>query len=228
MDAMTTATVSHEIKRKATEDMFGPATAIAETAVASHVGTKPCPNLAKASNLARNVNRQRQRMRPRDPADLNFTLDMSFVPSEFLQADVVKDERLHLVFASTHMLQLLTKAKTWYADGTFYVVPQPFVQLYSLHVFVRSGSCIKQVPALFCLMSGRRTRDYKAVLKTVKALLTDECAVQRVVLDFERGSWKAVKKVFPDVDVRGCSFHWSQCIYRKIGDLHYQVCILLS
>ena len=150
---------------------------------------------------------------------------MSFIPIDFLQADVAKDDRRHLVFASPRMLELLSAAKTWYADGTFYVVPQPFVQLYSLHVFVRSGSSIKQIPALFCLMSGRRTADYKAVLKAVRALLPGGGIVQRVVLDFERGAWKAISKVYPDVDIRGCSFHWSQCIWRKIQELHYQVCI---
>ncbi len=52
MDTVTVAAVSAEIKAKAGEDMFGPATAIVEAAVASHVGTKPVPNLAKTCNLA--------------------------------------------------------------------------------------------------------------------------------------------------------------------------------
>ncbi|XP_044597080.1 uncharacterized protein LOC123273681 [Cotesia glomerata] len=34
--------------------------------------------------------------------------------------------------------------------------------------------------------------------------------------DFELAFMAAVKKVFPDYDVKGCLFHYSQCILRKI------------
>ena len=41
--------------------------------------------------------------------------------------------------------------------------------------------------------------------------------VMKVVLDFEKALWAAVKSVLGD-DVRrmGCSFHWSQAVWRKV------------
>ncbi len=34
--------------------------------------------------------------------------------------------------------------------------------------------------------------------------------------------WAAAQKIFPQVALRGCLFHWNQAIYRKIQDLGLQ------
>lgn len=49
-------------------------------------------------------------------------------------------------------------------------------------------------------------------------LLGDTVAVQKVVMDFEKALWAAVKSVM-DVIVMGCVFHWTQAIWRKVQDL---------
>jgi len=57
----------------------------------------------------------------------------------------------------------LTRARTWYLDGTFKLVREPFKQLLTINAFVRSGNYAKQLPLIFVVMSGRKKNDYKKV-----------------------------------------------------------------
>jgi hypothetical protein len=82
------------------------------------------------------------------------------MPFDFLQCDIIKHERRHLLFATREQLSLLSRAKTWYVDATFKVVKAPFKQLFSVHAFIQSEDCAKQVPLAFALMSGKKTKDY--------------------------------------------------------------------
>ena len=93
-------------------------------------------------------------------------------------------------------------------DGTFKVVRAPFTQQVP----------IKQVPLVFILMSGKRLKEYKKVLKAVRRTLPNR-RVQKVVIDFEKAVWLAIPIVFPNVVVRGCCFNWTQCIWQKIADI---------
>ncbi|KAI0213601.1 hypothetical protein LSAT2_001343, partial [Lamellibrachia satsuma] len=146
-----------------------PASDIVKTVVNTHIGTGPCRNIPQIDYLVRNGNYARQKARPQDPAVLDFTLQDEYIADGFLQRDI-------------------QKAKRWYADGTFKVVREPFMQLWSIHAFVRDGDHMKQVPLLFCLMSRRRTKDYKAVLQAVLDVLPGPPAVQELVMDFERAA----------------------------------------
>lgn len=94
---------------------------------------------------------------------LYLQLAENFIPDGFILKDVNVDSYRHLVFFTADQLNVLSSAKTWYLDGTFKIVRQPFVQMFSVHAFLRSGETTKQVPLAFCLMSRKLTADYRAV-----------------------------------------------------------------
>ena len=157
-------------------------------------------------------------MRSAEPTDLDFEVNEDHIPDDFLKSDIKVDGRRHLVFATQSMLDLLSRSKTWYVDGTFKVVKKPFTQLFTIHSFVRSGECVKQVPLAFVLMSGKRKKDYRKVLRVIKQK-TRGRKLEKIVLDLESALWRAIPNVFPGVVIGDCSFHWAQCIWRKIQDI---------
>ena len=135
--------------------------------------TEPMGALPNPSYIARAVNRLRKNCRPEDPTDLEFEPNEDCLPDNFLRADVRAGRKRHLVFATDAQLQQLIRARTWYLDGTFKLVRQPFTQLFSVNAFVRSGAHMKQVPLAFVLMSGKRTEDYKKVRKSSQPNLSE-------------------------------------------------------
>lgn len=48
-------------------------------------------------------------------------------------------------------------------------------------------------------------------------------AVHHVTVDFEKGLWSALRTVLPDVQIRGCVFHWTQAVWRKVQELGLEV-----
>jgi len=213
-------------------NIFASAAAVVEDVLVEELETAadaPPASRPNVDNLARATNRRRMKLRPPEPTTVDFHLDRDFLPPAFVQQDIRVDAERHLVLATTHQLDVLSRARTWFLDGTFKVVRRPFTQLLSIHAFLHKDDSIKQVPLVFILMTRRRKKDYK-VLRAVVASLPVGPRVKRFVLDFESGLWQALRSVFvsTNVCIRGCNFHWAQAVWRKVQELGLQVCFHFS
>jgi len=72
---------------------------------------------------------------------------------------------------------------------------------------------------MFVVMSGKAKADYGAVFRTMFYQLPTVPAVESITADFEDATWQALYQVLPDVQLRGCVFHFTQAVWRKIQEL---------
>ena len=132
------------------------------------VGPHPSETLHNPDYVERIVNRVREKTRPEHPKTLNFIVNDLHVPENFIYKDIITcDGERHLILATPEQLKHLTEVKTIFFDATFKSVKKPFMQLASIHSFVKANDTMKQVPLAFIIMSRRKTSDYKIVLKTL-------------------------------------------------------------
>jgi len=102
-------------------------------------------------------------------------------------------------------------AKTVYSDGTFSIVPKLFQQLYTLHVEVQD----MVVPVVYFLLPNKRESTYRMAFSKFKKLCPD-FQPDEIMTDFEIAATNAYDSLFPLAHLKGCFFHLSQAIYRKI------------
>ncbi|XP_071848832.1 uncharacterized protein [Apostichopus japonicus] len=217
------AKIRKEIKESALNHPKEKPSQLVRRALSTHLpegDPRNCPGLPCMEQLLQTTRTVRRMNRPEEPKNLDFELQLEHVPQQFLVADVrVDEEARHLLFSTEQQLALLAKAKCWYADATFKVCRSPFSQLFSLHAFIQQGESIKQVPLLFAVMSRRKRKDYRKVLRAVKGALPTEPRLRRMVMDFEAAMWRGAKSIFKNVTILGCNFHWRQAVWRKVQNL---------
>ena len=217
------ATLVRDVKALANKAPYQSAYTIAEQLLQA---SQPVPNQRSSDYLGRIANYHRQKTRPRHPQDLAFEINMEHWPTGFEPpVDVTVGTKRHILCFTNEQLTLLSNARRWFADGTFKIVRSPFTQLWGIHAFIRVGDNIKQVPLLFAVMSSKRRRDYIAILRALKGEMNRRGLVQRVeciTMDFEAAAWAAFRAEFPNINVRGCAFHWGQAVWRQIQALGMQ------
>jgi hypothetical protein len=120
---------------------------------------------------------------------------------------------IYLIFATRANLQRLSQSQHWFADGTFKSCPKLFNQLYTIH-------CVQHqtvLPCVFILMTNRREATYHRVFETLEYLQQNLNPVS-ILSDFERAAINAFITSSPNSDHRGCFFHLTQNIWRRIQD----------
>ena len=58
---------------------------------------------------------------------------------------------------------------------------------------------------------------YIDVLTSVKNIIGDN-RLEEILIDFESAMWGAIRCVFPEVNIKGCTFHWTQSVWKKIQE----------
>ena len=72
-------------------------------------------------------------------------------------------------------------------------------------------------------MTRRQKLYYLAVLEAVTTGTSSDNKLERVILDFEAALWRAFETIFPQAKFTGCSFHFTQAIFRHVKMLGLQI-----
>ncbi|CAD5126447.1 DgyrCDS14576 [Dimorphilus gyrociliatus] len=208
--------IRNELKNACNKDISSSGKRLAEDVLVKHCSSgEVIPSLDNCTRLA---NWTRKKFRPAEPQSIHFNLAKTFIPDDFLQMDIQMENDRILIFSTTKQIELLSKGKIWFMDGTFKCVKDPFYQLFSIHGFIKKNGEIKQIPMAFAFMGSKRKTAYKKLFKAIQDL-TNGHSPKKVVVDFEKAIWKALSFTYPEANIKGCVFHWTQAIYRKIQEL---------
>nr|CAI5821208.1 unnamed protein product [Callosobruchus analis] len=120
------------------------------------------------------------------------------------------DDRM-LVFSTRRNISLLAQSAHWYADGTFKTVPHLFCHLFTVHGLKNNIS----IPLVYVLLPDKTKNTYTRLLQKLKEFMPGVSPIT-ILTDFETALVQACVEEFPASKHRGCFFHFSQCILRKI------------
>ena len=165
--------------------------------------------IPKQSSLARSLLRHKSDKHLPNPSTTQFEIPTKYVDFILYDSGVQHPDRI-LVLGNQDLLQKLNQ-DTIFGDGTFDKAPKMFYQLYTWHAKIGNSF----PPCVYILLQKKNEATYSEMFRILKDLVPN-MAPQKILLDFERACINAAKSTFPDAEVKGCYFHLSQSLIRKI------------
>ena len=119
-----------------------------------------------------------------------------------------------IIFFSDTMNNFLTRITDIQFDGTFFVVPIQFYQLWTLFVTIDNHT----LPVIHCLMTGKEEQLYVAVLEKIRSLVP-QFQPRVCMSDWEAAPRNALRQMYQNVKINDCWFHFTQRIWSKTQKL---------
>lgn len=136
---------------------------------------------------------------------------------DFVLFDETCEERI-LIFA-LHGGILLQQGTCFFGDGTFKACPLLFDQLYTIHMDI--GSTREQtrvIPVIYALLPNRKEATYTRLYHILRSKIPSFKPLE-FHIDFEKAAINGLRNVYPDVEIKGCNFHYNQAIWRKVQEI---------
>ncbi|CAF2592455.1 unnamed protein product [Rotaria sp. Silwood2] len=163
----------------------------------------------------------RAKMVPSNPKSMNFKVPQLYSTThdddEFLIYDSIHKKiggRL-MIFSTEVLIKILCSCEIIFVDGTFKTRPIMFSQVY----VIMGMHLAEAIPLVWCLTPKREEEVYEKIFKVLKRKSIEygvKLEPKYAYADFESGTINALEKVFPDIIVRGCWYHFTQSVFRNI------------
>lgn len=153
----------------------------------------------------------------------DFILDTSFCYTLNQENFLICDENLHgrlIIIGDINYIRkfFITENNTngfISMDGTFKTAPSAFFQIYIIY-----GSVLNQkFPLFYAFLENKTELLYIRLLNVIRNFLFEngiDFNPRKVMIDFESAMYNALRRVFIDVEIIGCYFHFGQAIWRKL------------
>ena len=116
------------------------------------------------------------------------------------------------------MSDLLENNEHWFIDGTFDSVPLIYTQLFTIHARLQGG---KIIPCAYVFLPNKTQVSYTQSFRQL-SVLHPNLHPRTVLIDFELAIKNSLEATFPGVIVKGCYFHFTQNIWRKVQASGFQ------
>ena len=174
--------------------------------------------LSRIDTIRRDVRRQRavNRPYPEIPENTLFEIphpyNVSSTGEQFVHYDNRRDDRL-IIFGTRESFQFLENSENWFMDGTFSTAPPQFAQLYTVHGLSNG----KNIVGAYRLLVNKQMETYMESLSPIH-LLTNQVVPESIMTDFKQSMVGPIAQVYPLTLQKGCFFHSSKSIYRRVQE----------
>ena len=120
--------------------------------------------------------------------------------------------RRSYLFGTDDNISILQSSQNLVIDGTFKTAPNLFTQLLTVHSILDDGW---RIPCAYGLLPGKREVLYSNLLQQLDDIA--DISPDTVLTDYELGLRNAVRSIWPGATLRGCYFHFTQCLWRRFA-----------
>ena len=186
----------------------------------AHLNDHTAVTMPAVHHIRRDIRRQRKKAGNPIPVPQDRFFDIppeyqqTAASEAFLHQDTGNGDDQILVFATIEIIQLLAESQSWFMDGTFKTSPELFFQVYTIH----SCTANRVLPCVYALLPNKQQATHHRLFEILKEH-HNALAPQIVMVDFELAVLNVIDASFPDSSKKGCFFHFSQAIFRKIQSL---------
>ncbi|RNA13100.1 hypothetical protein BpHYR1_006663 [Brachionus plicatilis] len=210
-----------EIKEKALTTNDPPRTIM--TDVRKCLNLEVVAAMSKPDAIRQMINRTRskkfsfKKLKANSLSEIEIPIELrkTYRDEEFYWDDTgCEDKNRIIIFTTKSNLQILDHNLDWYVDGTFYISPTYFKQIYTFHVIKNSSL----IPCVYVMLPNKRKSTYKKLFKMLKSYLVN--SPKSINMDFEKAAMTAAQEIFK-WKIFGCFFHLSQSMFRRVQTRGY-------
>ncbi|KAG4086931.1 hypothetical protein H8356DRAFT_1434097 [Neocallimastix lanati (nom. inval.)] len=125
-----------------------------------------------------------------------------------------------VIFQSLFQAKLFKKYNNdIFVDGTFYIAPKFSQQVFITRTYVKELNSFYTTS--YAILRNKKQKTYKMLFNKLKQNSNNNIITEpkNVHCDFEKGISKAVKKIFPNINIKYCIWHYKNLLEIKKNEL---------